>query len=125
MNWCDTCLFFLDDKTVHGGQHCAPFDPDDLEKRAAMALTFKRYRLAYGAIWFILNDDPDNWQDVRVATWDGTKADAFRMLMAHNFPTSEHLDCRTCHQNPVEFLGDDCYDCHIEANHWANAGERA
>lgn len=122
MTYCETCLEPLVGKARHGGKECQPFDPADLDKRADRLLLYHQYRIQGGYIWHVRNDDPDNFQEDRVAPRpEGGLADVFRYLMAHQFPTSDLIDCRTCHMNPVEFLGDDCYECALEKADWGAA----
>lgn len=119
--YCETCLQF----SFAGGacrlDDCAPSKPTEFD--GYRALNSKGYRLAFGAIWHIKNDDPDNFQEDKVAEWDGSAVDAFRMLIRHGFPTSSDIPCASCRDAEVEFLGDLCAACSLERADWIKAGE--
>lgn len=93
------------------------------EDRAKFLMTCHGYRLNRNYLWLVENDDPDNFQEKPIGAFVGTWADAFRVLIQHNFPTSEDVICGNCGTNEVEFLGDDCYQCGVEARDWQKAGE--
>ena len=92
-----------------------------IERQARFLMTCHGYRVNLGAIWLVENDDPDNFQETRIGSWTGGWADAFRVLTHHRMPTTPNIVCGECHENEVEFLGDDCYDCAREANKWERA----
>lgn len=123
--YCDTCLFFMEG-VRHDSGLCRLTPDAEVELRADRGLFAKSYALRNGAIEYIENDDPDNFQSVRVSSWpmpgvEESSAEALRLLQAHRFPTSDLIDCLQCHENPVEFLGDRCYDCSTENALWDEA----
>ena len=102
---------------------CARNSQSLIEDRARFLMTCYGYRLNRGYVWLVENDDPDNFQEKPIGAFRGTWVDAFRALIAHNFPTSENILCGTCRTNEVEFLNDECYGCAVESTLWAKAGE--
>lgn len=80
------------------------------------------YRIHSGGIWYIVNDDPENFQENLVANWDGTPQDAWAALEAHGFPSSPFIVCQTCQEGEAEF-GGECVFCSRESVEWVKAGE--
>jgi hypothetical protein len=126
MTYCDICLSRLPEgRRLHSGSECPTRSPEELEALAEKLLHYQGYRVAGGAIFYIEDDDPDNFRETRIAEAPENPVEAFRLLLLHDFPKSSLLDCSICKRNPVEFLGDLCSDCSLEAAEWARAGDYA
>lgn len=93
------------------------------EDKARFLMTCHGYRIAYGYLWLVGNDDPDDFQETIIGSWHGSWADGFRALIRHGMPTTPNIICGSCKTDEVEFLGDDCYACAREANEWEKVGE--
>ena len=120
--YCPLCL----DRDEHRPDAaCLSVPAETVRQRAARALAYRDYLPRYGAVWLILDDDPDNWQDRRVADWpaDGDWVELVRLLQAHGWPTGPALLCLTCGENPVGDLGESCVYCREEHALW-DAAER-
>lgn len=128
--YCDRCLETLSGSAAfHNSGSCLTVTDEEIEFRAGKLLDFHCYLVRYGAVWFVENDDPDNWQDRKVADWPqpGRESDSelLRLLQEHRFPTSDLLMCKDCHDNPIEFLGESCYDCNVERAAWDQAERKS
>lgn len=112
---CLACLRLTQDRN---GQcvmpDCSTMPESVTEDRARLLMTCHGYHLHQGYVWLVENDDPDNFQQRPIGAFRGSWADAFRVLIQHQMPTTETIICGSCHQNEVEFLGADCYVCASE-----------
>lgn len=104
-------------------EDCSRIPGSVTEDRARFLMTCQGYRLNRNYVWLIENDDPENFQERPIGAFLGTWADAYRTLIQHNFPKTGDIICGNCKTNEVEFLGDDCYQCGVEAAGWVRAGE--
>lgn len=89
---------------------------------ALRKLAARGYRIHSGSIWYIHNDDPENFQETLIANWDGTPQDAYDNLALHDWPTSPFLLCVSCGSGEAEFAGL-CDFCNREAIEWVKAAE--
>lgn len=124
MKRCETCLRPLETGLVCQQADCSRQDPEKVENLARKLLISRGYFRRSEALWYVANDDEDNFQEQRISGWTGTLTDAYRMLQRHDFPQSDLIMCGICKVNPAEFFGDDCYDCALEKADWF-AAERA
>lgn len=93
------------------------------EDRARFLFTAHGYRIFDGAIWATKSDEPEiGWEGVRIGTYTGDYAEAYRLMVAHCFPTSV-IQCVECHDVDVAQLGDRCDGCSRETSNWEKAGE--
>jgi hypothetical protein len=93
------------------------------EDRAKFLFTCHGYRIKDGAIWATKSDEPEiGWEGVRIGTYTGDYAEAYRLMIAHRFPTSV-IQCVECHDVDVAELGDMCDGCSRETSNWEKAGE--
>lgn len=91
-------------------------------QQALRRLAARGYRIHSSAIWYIHNDDPENFQETLIANWDGTPQDAYDNLALHDWPTSPFLLCVSCGSGEAEFAGL-CDFCNREAIEWVKVGE--
>lgn len=92
------------------------------ETGARWKLARQGYRIHSGGLYFIVNDDPEDFREALVANWDGSAVEAFNHLEAHGFPTSPFILCQTCQSGEAEF-GGLCEPCSREVVSWVRAGE--
>lgn len=93
------------------------------ETEARWRLARSGYRLHSGGLYFIVNDDPEDFREALVANWDGSAVEAFNHLAAHNFPTSPFILCQTCASGEAEF-GGECQPCARESVEWQKVDQR-
>jgi hypothetical protein len=121
---CPTCLSL----SVQHGQCNAPDHSTIpnwlLEEKALFMLTIRGYRLVGGWIWITKHEEPDTgWEGLRIAEFDGSNLEAYRLLESHRWPETPTLQCVSCHEVDVAELGQLCRSCGSEAIAWARAGE--
>lgn len=92
------------------------------ETEARWKLGLRGYRLHSGALFYVVNDDPEDFREALVANWDGTARDAWIALEAHGFPTSPFVLCQACQEGEADF-GGLCDPCSREVVEWVRAGE--
>jgi hypothetical protein len=86
-----------------------------VEDRARFLFTCHGYRLTQNQIWVTVHDEPElGWEGIPLTPYTGTFAEAYRLLMAHRFPTGT-LQCVDCHDVDVAQLGDRCDLCSRQA----------
>jgi len=82
------------------------YGPEDL---ARFRLYARSYRIHSGAVWYVLEDDPECLDEVLVANWDGTVQDCLEALEVQGWPTSPFILC-SCGDGEAD-LGGLCSFC--------------
>lgn len=85
MRYCIDCLRVSSNPCTL--DDCSPDYPT--EAYAQRALAHYGYRINLDRLWFVIDDDEDNFREQLITEWSKSAVEAFRLVIRNNFPQRE------------------------------------